>query len=187
MKLSNNTLTLYTSQRDIVLKTLEEEGLYQVKKEYIEKKYGEVAGVFLEAYNWFIRKARDYQDLPEDSSYPIWLFTDPSYVEKHPGSKVLTLEVPREEALLFSAQKWNKILNLSYLEKDPEDLQNYEAELKRLGITREQDIFFTSFYPLQKRRVIKSWDRLFQEDIIPAASYQAALFQLKKQWIFSID
>ncbi len=187
METNNGKLILYTSQSDIVINTLEKEDLYLVKKEFIEKKYDELSSIFLAAYNWFIMKAPRYVEKPRDARYPIWLFTDPRYVEKYPGSKIIRLEVDLDQVILFSAYKWNRIQNLAYLEKDEEDLASFQAELKRQGIAREQDIYLTSFYPLLKQRVVKSWDRLFEEDIDPDKDYQAALWQIEKKWILSID
>ena len=54
--------------------------------------------------------------------------------------------------------------------------------LKKQGIRDSSDVFRTPFYPFQRRQILGSWDKIFDlpED---AQYYQAACWQLKKEWI----
>ena len=134
MSKANKKIKLYTSQRKIVLDTIREKGIYHVKKEFIIKKYENVANVFLEPYNWFIRNAVNIVPKPEGAEYPIWLFTDLKYVENHEDSQVLEIEVEIENVILFDPFKWNRILNLAYIPKDEKDWIEYNESLEKQGI-----------------------------------------------------
>lgn len=41
-------------------------------------------------------------------------------------SFLLELSIPRERAVLFDREKWQKVLNLSYVGKDREDEARFE-------------------------------------------------------------
>lgn len=180
-------IKLFTSQSKIVLDTLEEKGTYHVKREFIVKKYGEVANVFLEPYNWFVNRAEKMVAKPEGAQYPIWLFTDLKYVEKHEDSHVLEIEVDMDKVILFSPEKWNRILNLSYLAENEKDREKYYKTLEDQGIKNELDIFRTNFYPHLRQQVRKSWERLFEGNINMLETKQAALWEVKKEWIISVN
>lgn len=185
MSKSNKKIRLYTSQREIVLDTIRDKGIYHVKKEFIIKKYEEVANVFLEPYNWFVRNAINIVPKPEGAEYPIWLFTDLKYVENHEDSQILEIEVDIENVILFDPFKWNRILNLAYIPKDEKDWIQYNESLERQGINNESSIYMTSFFPHLKQKVRKSWDFLFEDNIDLSKPNQAALWELRREWIVS--
>ncbi|OZV12060.1 hypothetical protein CIW83_11545 [Tissierella sp. P1] len=185
MSKSSKKIRLYTSQSEIVLDTIREKGIYHVKKEFIIKKYENVANVFLEPYNWFIRNAVNIVPKPEGAEYPIWLFTDLKYVENHEDSQVLEIEVEIENVILFDPFKWNRILNLAYIPKDEKDWIEYNESLEKQGIKNEASIYMTNFYPHLKQKVKKSWDSLFEDNIDLSKPNQAALWELRREWIVS--
>jgi len=178
-------IKLYTSQGKIVLDTIRETGVYHVKKEFIIKKYAQIANVFLEPYNWFVKKAENIVPKPSGAEYPIWLFTDLKYVDNHEDSQILEIEVDVENVILFEASKWNRILNLSYIPKDENDCKVYNESLERQGIKNETTVYMTNFYPHLKQKVRKSWDSLFEEDRDLSKLNQATLWELRKEWIVS--
>lgn len=179
-------ITLWTSQNKIVFDTITEKGVYHVKKDYIYKKYGEVAGIFLEAYNWFVHKAEKIVPKPEGAEFPIWLFTDLKYIDHYENCYILEIVVEKEKAILLDPQKWNRILNLSYVPKDIKDAKEYVSLLEKQGIHDETDIYLKNYYPYLKGKVKKSWDRLFNNDVISLQSQQAALWEIRKEWIVKI-
>ena len=84
---------------------------------------------------------------------------------------------------------WNKILCLKYLGEDEADEKAFQAYLKQLGV-REMDAVLTGFYPDLKQKIMGSWPRLFRHhakiragEESGAKSVQAALWQIKKEWI----
>ncbi len=181
----NGKITLWTSQREIVLNTIKEKGVYHVRKEFILEKYGEVSNVFIEPYNWFIGKAEKIVPKPDGAQYPIWLFTDLKYVENYEGSHVLEIEVDYEKVILFDPSKWNRILNLSYIPNDEKDKNEYYESLEKQGVYDETNIYMTNYYPHLKQKVKKSWERLFEDNIDLSKPKQAALWELRREWIVS--
>lgn len=192
MDIKNNKVTLYTAQRPIVMETLDKEGIYYVKKEYIKMKYQEVSKVFLEAYNWFVIKAKGLVEKPQEAEYPIWTFTNPAFVDAHQGDYLLTLKVPIEYIVFFSAEDWNKVLNFKYIPRDKLDKLEYEKKLQKYNIHDESQIYMTSFYPHLKPELKKSWDRLFIYDKsivlnkLDKEVFQASLWEIRKDWIANI-
>ena len=55
--MSDECKMMYTAQADIVLDTLARDGVYYVKKSYVQQKYRETAWIFREAYD-YLQKAR---------------------------------------------------------------------------------------------------------------------------------
>lgn len=178
--------TLWTCQSEIVLNTINEKGVYHVKKEFIYKKYQEVSNIFLEAYNWFVMNAEKIVPRPEGSEYPIWLFTDLRYVDRHKGYYILEIKVDSKNVVLFDREKWNRILNLSYIPQNNTDDKEFKNFLEKHGIYDETEIFMKSYYTGLKAKVKKSWDRLFDSSIILPDSKQASLWEIRKEWITQV-
>jgi len=105
------------------------------------------------------------------------MFADPKWT----GGLAVPMEVPEEAVLLFDLRKWYRVLSLSYVGPEQEEKQ-YDAQLRRMGIRDSSEVFGSPFYPLQKRQIMASWERIFDlpED---RQFYQAACWQLKKEWI----
>ena len=191
MGYKDNKVKLYTSQSKIVLDILKEEHLF-VRREFIEKKYGEVSNIFLEAYDWYSYKAKDIVKKPQGAGYPVWAFTEAEYAGYYPGSYLITLEVPIKEIIFFRMEDWNKILNLSYLAKDEKDQEKFNIKIKDYNISNESDAFTKPFYPHIKSEIIKSWDNLFtkgnllNENNLCKVPLQASLWEIRREWIIEI-
>ncbi|AWI04713.1 DUF3841 domain-containing protein [Clostridium drakei] len=192
MGAKSDKIILYTSQSPIVIKTLLEQKVCYVKREYIVKKYQEVSSIFLEAYNWYINKAQNIVKRTEKAEYPFWAFIKADYAGGYPGNYMLTLEVPIEEVIFFKVEAWNKILNLKYLGVDEEDEKRHKDMLVKQNISIESDIFIKPFYSNLKAQVKKSWDNLFKYDKliksvgVQEGNFQSSLWKLEKEWIADI-
>ncbi len=191
MEIQNNTVTLYACQHPIVWETIQEKGVYLVKKKFITQKYQESSKVFLHAYDWFISNAEKIAPRPEGAEYAVWVFTDPKITEGFWGDYFMELEVPLESAVFFDKGDWNKVLNMSYIgDSEPERLLHIRA-LEKCGIQHESEVFLTPFYPQFKSKIQKSWQKLFRFDsqikstgVIPYPM-QAAIWEIKKEWVRS--
>lgn len=186
----DRTITLYSPQAGIVIETLKQDGVCFSRREYVQKKYGESAPIFLTAYDWFVRSASRYVPLPENAQYPYWAFADPKNVDTSAGNRVLKLKVPVREAVYFDLYDWNKILCLQYMGETEAEEKRFRNALADYGIRRESDILLTGFYPDLKRQVLESWERLFRRheaissgDLSCIQSIQAGLWCLKKEWV----
>lgn len=189
---SDNTVKLYSSQSEAVVKILDRDGICFSRKEYVVKKYEESAPIFTAAYDWFVMEAQKYLPKPKGAEYPYWAFRDLYSVEQSADSKLLQLRIPIDEVIFFDMYDWNKILRLQYVGETKADEEQFRQMLADYGIRKESDIILTNFYPALKRQVQDSWKRLFlnhenikQENIKGVGSVQAGLWQLKKEWIFT--
>lgn len=169
-------MRLWTTQAAEVWQLLKEQGTTTVKKEFIRKKYGDCAWSFLIAYDFMARKLAEKVPPPPGAESPVWLFADPRWAGEDPQP----LEVPEDQVILFDLRKWYRILSLSYV-CTPQEEAAFDEMLKRQGIKDSSEVFRTPFYPLQKRQILASWNRVFQlpED---RQYCQAACWQLKQTW-----
>ncbi|MGN0070991.1 MAG: DUF3841 domain-containing protein [Atopobiaceae bacterium] len=181
-----DTLTLWTAQSDAVIEAIDRDGTSRVKMEYVNSKYGETAWIFKEAYSFFRETAPRYVPRPEGAESGVWCFVDPQWAYAAAGQTVLQLEVPRDEAVLFDLRMWNRMLNLHYLPKDRADEKRFNEELARQGIRKPEKIFTTGFYPLLKREILASWERLYTSAEGCDRRYlEAGLWELRREWIVS--
>lgn len=186
----DNAVMLYSSQSDIVINNLKNNGNCFSKKKYVVKKYKESAPIFLAAYDWFVMEAKKYVSKPESAEYPYWAFRDLDSIDQSTDSNLLKIKVPIDQVVFFDMYDWNKILCLQYIGETDEEESEFREKLAEYGIKKEADIILTNFYPDLKGQVQASWKRLFRhhEDIKQGNTrgverVQAGLWQLKKEWI----
>lgn len=187
-----STVKLYASLNDSVIEIIDRDGTCFSKKEFIKKKYEESSNIFITAYSWFSREASKLVEKPEDAEFPYWVFKDLSNLERFPNTSILELEVPVDEVVLFDMYDWNKVLSLEYIAKDDGDDKEFKNLLKQYGIKHDSDIMLTNFYPQLKKKITDSWSKLFEHhnkiksgDYIGVKVVQAALWQIKKEWIIN--
>lgn len=182
MKDDENMVTVWTAKEDVVMEAIERDGVSYVKKEYLDKKYGETAWIFKTAYEFFVKEAKKRVNKPEEAESPIWVFKDEAAVFKSSGTTLLKLNVPKEEIIFFDLRDWNKILNLGYLGTE-EETARFAQKLKTQGLKDSLEIFKSPFYPLLKRELVESWNKLFDREE-PCDKYvEGALWMIKKEWI----
>jgi hypothetical protein len=177
----------WTRQVPQVWKEIECTGCYKVKEEYIRAKNDTIADYYLKLYEWYTRKSRDYISIPEDAKYPIWFSLSEDFrLQKIQNTVILKVEIPEEEVLVIDMEKWDYRGNLMYVPKDQKDRENFEKELKKYGIVDETALAESAkgnHYPLLKRKIIDSWERLFT---MPPESLEkgfATTWELKKEWV----
>lgn len=187
-----STVKLYASLNDSVIEIIDRDGTCFSKKEFIKKKYEESSNIFIIAYGWFSREASKLVEKPEDAEFPYWVFKDLSNLERFPNTSILELEVPVDEVVLFDMYDWNKVLSLEYIAKDDGDDKEFKNLLKQYGIKHDSDIMLTNFYPQLKKNITDSWSKLFEHnnqiksgDYTCVKAVQAALWQIKKEWIIN--
>lgn len=184
--MGQNVMKLWTCQSKIVLDTIINEEVYHVKREFIERKYQEVSKIFLTAYDWFVANAPTTLKKPKDAGYPIWTWSDPKYVQHFDDSVILILEIDMDKVILFDSGKWNKILNLSYIHKDDDDRLKFSKELDKYNISDDSHAYMSNFYPQLKSKIRRSWNRLFDENIKISGINQAAIWEIRKEWIVDV-
>lgn len=186
---TGHRIKLYTSQSDLVLEAIKRDGTCFSKAEYVRQKYEESARVFLTAYNWFVQKFQFLVPKPQGAEFPYWAFRDLYSLEQSGESHTLALYVPSDQVVLFDMYDWNKIMCMKYMGEDEAAEAAFRKELVQMGL-READIMFTCFYPELRQKILESWDRLFRHHdslknggASDVKSVQAALWQIKEEWI----
>ena len=189
----NDTMILYASQAEPVWQAIQRDGAAYSRREYVRKKYGESAPIFLTAYNWFVKMLPRYVEKPENAEFPYWAFADQYVIPGGSAStRLLTLEVPIDQAVYFDMYDWNKVVQLKYMGKDERDERAYLQELAMRGITT-RDVMLSDFYPDLKEQTLASWKRLFryheavrQGDRSGIGSLQAGLWCIRKEWVVDV-
>ena len=178
---------VWTKQHKNVLKQLEETGRYTARREYICLDMKEQADLVLTAYDWLVQHGPKKEQKPADVQYPVWvsLVEDGTMV---PDAHEVVLELLLEESLItcIHVTKWGMILNYSYIPQDPRDAKAHQDKLDLYG-TSDAKAVMTPFYPQLRREIMESWDRLFDETVLPESKlYYGTIWELKKEWITDI-
>lgn len=181
------TVRVWTKQHENILDNLARDGRHIVRKEYIVLKMEDHAGLYLDVYDWFYHAAGKLLPPPQDVKYPVWVsLTREGKIENSPGNVELELLVPRAELLTFDIDKWGRIVNYMYVPASKEDEAEHEALLAKYGVD-DCTAYMQPFYPNIKRKIIKSWDRLFDESIILSQMRTGTIWEIKKEWIVDIS
>ncbi|MFS8541395.1 MAG: DUF3841 domain-containing protein, partial [Tissierellales bacterium] len=125
---------LWTRQDIRSLDDLEKNGVYRVKREYIENQYGDIAEHFIKLYKWFTEKASKMIPKPDGVEFPIWCSI--SYENMYRPTEdtvVYELEIDKSQVIYFDGGKWDYVLNHRYLPKDEEDNRLYLEEMRKKG------------------------------------------------------
>ena len=181
---------LFSPQAEAVWQAVENEGTAFSRREYVIKKYEESAGVFLAAYDAYVREAERIVPRPDDRAYPYWAFVSEDLVDRSGGLRVMRLRVPLEEAVFFDQYDWYKVLRLSYIGETDKDEEAFARGLEMRGIRDSSEAVLRPFYPDVKRQITESWKRLFRHDSAirngdtsGVRAVQAGLWQIKKEWL----
>ena len=173
-------LHLWTAQTDAVLDCIRENGFSQVKMEFIDKKYEESAWVFKEAYGFLNRGPGSWSNRPKEPNLLSGFF-DPGWVYLSQDSYLLELSIPREQVVLFDRERWQRVLNLSYVGKEQEDEARFEQKMNQMGVSTYWEVFQSAFYPYLKSEIKKSWERIFDIDNTEQTNLGAAVWQLRQE------
>ncbi len=146
MDCKRDKITLYSPQSSQVAEIIRREGVCFSRPEFISKKYGESAPLFLTVYSWFVREAAKIAPPPPGASFPYWAVADPKSVDRSAGGELLVLSAPADQVILFDLYDWNKILQLRPLTDDPREEKELLRELSLRGLDLNK-VMLSSFYP----------------------------------------
>ena len=178
---------VWTRQHPQVLRTLEAGGIYRVEEAHIRAKNDTISDYYLELYRWYTRRGSEFVPAPEGVSYPIWVsLSTQAMLQPVEDTVVLALEVPREQLLITDMNKWGYRVNYWYIPTDPADEERHLDELQRLGIANQTALTLGdkgNFYPLLKRKIVQSWDRLFTSPPASPTDGQGTLWEIRPEWL----
>ena len=179
-------IRVWTKQHADILKDLDANDLYVVNKEYIVQKMEDHADLYLDVYDWYYGVAAKIIPPPQDVRYPIWVsLTEEGKIENSEGNVGLEIEVDESQLLTMDIDKWGRIVNYMYIPADKADEEAHEELLRKYGVD-DCTAYMSPFYPAIRRRVIKSWDRLFDESFALSGVRVGTIWELRKEWIVSI-
>ena len=188
---ANGYYTVYTRQSKKVLEELENTGVYRVKEEYIRMKNDSISEYYLRLYRWFAERCRERIDVPQGCSFPIWLSMHDEYRLRNTEDTVcLTLRIPGEKVYVISEYAWGFRVNYMYVPFNLEDERAFNEELKRYGIENEMALVteaFGNYYPMLKKRIIASWDRVFELEPNSPSDELGVCFEIQREWIQNIE
>lgn len=177
---------IWTRQNSGILKALQEQGRYIVKKEYITQKMEEHAGLYLDVYNWYALAASKLSPRPADVSYPIWVSLSPEEsLGPSEGNVMIEALVDCSRLISIDIDKWGYIVNYMYIPRDEADREEHEKMLERYG-TDDCAAYMSGFYPHIKNKIIKSWERLFDDSITLSPVKVGTIWELRREWITKI-
>lgn len=177
-------ITVWTKQHQSVWDTLEREGRYIARREFIEKDLQEHAELVLQVYDWLVAHGPDRANRPPDVEYPVWVsYARETTMLPSPGTVILELEL--EERLITPVHigKWGSILNYSYIPADAADAKRHERLLADYGVS-DAKAFMSQFYPAIKREIVASWDRLFDDAVtLGNGSKYGNIWEVRREWV----
>lgn len=182
-------MKVWTRQHPDVLKTLLETGTYRCKPEYISMKMEEYDDYYMKLYSWYMKRAEKIVKKPQGVDYPIWVSIDEDMqLQLVDDSVIIEMDIQEELVVVTDLEKWGYVVNYFYLPRNHEDLRKHHHELQRYGIHDETSITMGAngnFYPLLKRKITDSWDRLF-ENYTLSNIRQGTVWELRKEWITDV-
>lgn len=180
--------TVWTKQHKNILDILNREGRYIVKREYIVEKMQDISKFYLDVYDWYANAASVFVPKPPDVRYPIWVSLAPeSVIALDDGTVLLELELDESQVIEVDYDKWGYIVNYRYIPTGPEDALEHKKMLEKYGVDDAQ-AYMSNFYPIIKKQIIKSWDRLFDKsNAKPSDVKMGTIWEVKKEWIKSIQ
>ncbi len=191
LKNSNKKITLWTRQDERMLEILNREGVFRIKKEYIEEKNQDISDYYLKLYDWYVKKAKEIVPKPEGAKYPIWCSIDEKYMlRKIDNSVVIKLEIDTSNVVFFDSTRWDYVLNHMYIPKDEKDQEEFRQLLKDRGIQDEYSLIegrYSRFYPDIRQQIIESWDRVFEIKNWNMFLVQANIWEIKQEWVLDIS
>lgn len=187
-KVPDDKYKVWTRQHKAVLDIIKENGIYQVKERYIRKKLDTCADIYLDVYKWLRNEVSKRMDIPQKAKYPVWLTVEKELkLPMADGYVFFELEIPKDKIMIFDMAKWDYIVNYLYLPKNKEDRKNFKKKLKKYNINVESNIYLQNFYPLLKKEITSSWERLFDDDIKLSNQKVGISWELREDWVIDYE
>lgn len=183
-------VTLWTRQDIRSLDDLGKNGVIRITRKHLEEKFEEIADYIINLYNWFVDKASKMVPKPEGVTFPVWCSVDErNMLRPTIDTVVYVLEVDESEIIYFDGVKWDYVLNHMYIPKDEKDAVEYEKYLESKGFKHGFSFIderTAHFYPLEKKRVMDSWMRVFEIDEWNIFRVQANIWEIRKDMVKDI-
>ena len=180
-------IKVWTRQHRSVLETLQREGRYRARREFIRMDLQEHAELVLEVYDWLVRNCPDAANRPADVEYPVWVsFRRDATMLPDENTVILELELEETQITRVNIAKWGAMLNYSYLPADEADHKRHQKLLRDYGVS-DVKAFMTRFYPEIKQEIMSSWPRLFDDGVqLGNDLCYGTIWEVKREWITAV-
>lgn len=180
-------IKVWTRQHKSVFDKVMNEGRYIAKREYIYMDLQEHAHLVLEVYDWLVKHSPDAARKPEDVTYPVWVsFEEEATMLSGEEGVVFELTLEEDWITPINIAKWGAILNYSYIPANAEDKRRHRELLEAYG-TDDAKAYMTQFYPMIKKEIIESWDRLFDDSVKLGNDLKyGTIWEIRKEWVTKV-
>lgn len=180
-------LRVWTKQNAAVLEQLERDGRFIADERYIRRELDDAADIMLFIYRWLADHMNYAYERPTDVLFPVWVsFDKEATMMPESGYVVLELSVHSDFVTKIDIAKWTKITNYSYIPLDKKDEAEHNKCLAEQG-TDNAHAVMTEFWPQLRKKIIDSWDRLFDESIrLDGIGTYGLMWEVKKEWIRNV-
>ncbi len=190
---STNTsgkVTLWTRQDIRSLDELKTHGVIQINRSHLKEKFDLIGDYVIKLYQWFVHAANKRVPKPETVEFPIWCsISEENMLRPTEDSVVYVLEVDAADIIYFDGIKWDYVLNHLYIPTDAADEAAYKKDMENRGhhsLYGFLDESTAHFYPLEKKRVMDSWVRIFDIDEWNIFRVQANIWEIRPEMIKKI-
>ena len=182
--------TIWTRQNVKSLDDLKNNGVYRVKRQYIEEQFRDIAPFYINLYKWFVHAAKRKILVPEGIEFPIWCSVSlEGMLSPIENTIAYELEVDSSEVIYFDGNKWDHVLNHWYIPKDKNDAEFYAERMRKLGLEETTSFIegkYSNFYPMEKKIVMESWYRIFDIDNWNKYTTQANIWEIRPDMVKNI-
>ncbi len=182
--------TIWTRQNIKSLDDLKSNGVYRVKRQYIEEQFRDIAPFYINLYKWFVHAAKSKISVPDGVEFPIWCSVSrEGMLSPIENTIAYELEVDSSEVIYFDGNKWDHVLNHWYIPKDKKDAEAYAERMKHMGLEETTSFIegkYANFYPMEKKIVMNSWYRIFDIDNWNMYTTQANIWEIRPDMVKNI-
>ncbi|WP_313345870.1 DUF3841 domain-containing protein [Sedimentibacter sp.] len=182
--------TIWTRQNIKSLDDLKNNGVYRVKRQYIEEQFRDIAPFYINLYKWFVHAARSRVNIPEGIEFPIWCSVSrEGMLSPIENTIAYEIEVDKSDIIYFDGNKWDHVLNHWYIPKDKNDAEAYAERMRRLGLEETTSFIegkYANFYLMEKKIVLDSWYRIFDIDNWNMYTTQANIWEIRPDMVKNI-
>lgn len=183
-------VTLWTRQDKRSLDDLKKKGVIRITREHLEEKFDLIADHIIYLYKWFVNEGQKRVPIPKGVEFPIWCSISEEYMLRPTINEVVyVLEVDKSEIIYFDGMKWDYVLNHHYVPLNEQDAEDYIRDIESKGFKNSYSFIdekTAHFYPHERKRVMDSWDRVFDIDKWDIFRIQANIWEIRPEMIKDI-
>ncbi len=186
MESISDKVTLWTRQHKKSLEELQNNNVIRIKRKHLD----EITDYVVYLYKWFVDAAAKKVSKPKEVEFPVWCsISEENMLRPTVDEVVYVLEVDKSEIIYFDGMKGDYVLNHHYIPKDERDAAEYAKDLESKGFDNSFSFInekTAHFYPVERKKVMDSWHRIFEIDKWDIFRVQANIWEIRPEMIKDI-